>query len=73
MYYVRLLVVMSFICASSLVPLLAYAGLNEMFDPNVCWTKVYYQYNQYIVLGSILLGVGITLKYDDKFIKFIGK
>ena len=73
MYYIRLLTVMLFICGSSLMPLLTYMGLNEIFDPSVCWTKAYCQYNHYIVLGSILLGIGITLKYDNKFLKFIGK
>jgi len=73
MYYLRLLTVMTFICITSLAPLFTFIGLNELFDPNVCWTKVYCQVTPYIVLGSLLFGMGLTIKFDDHFLKFIGK
>ena len=73
MFYLRLLIVMLFICLSSLTPLFAYIGLNQIFDPNVCWTKAYCQFNSYIVLGSILLGIGITIKFDQHWMRFIGR
>ena len=73
MYYLKLLCVMSIVCLSSLTPLFTYIGLNEMFDPNVCWTKVYSQFNPYIVLSSILLGIGITIRFDQHFLRFLGK
>ena len=73
MYYLKLFGVMSFICLSSLTPLFTYIGLNEILDPNVCWTKAYCQFNPYIVFGSILLGIAVTIKFDDQFLNFIGK
>ena len=73
MYYLRLLTVMAFICATSLAPLFTIMGLNELFDPNVCWAKIYSDITPYVSLGSVFIAMGIVIKFDEYFLRFIRK
>jgi len=66
MYWIKLFGILSTVMLTSISPMLALMGINEMVAPHTCWAQDYSEIMPFVSGASVVFGVIVAEKLFKK-------